>query len=191
MAPLLMDSAHLGDLVPIAAKDIGKMEGWHDLKWSCLGCPVRVFPAACDPDGTFRRVPHFSLSKSGLDKHAENCNVAGLNLLIRKARKKPIQSNDILLGHLPYSVVFSDSVTTVEEPGVKPVGQPGNSGPADSGDGKPTRFHRPSRSSIESICRAHAAMKHGDLHETQSLHVEGCQGSNYRDTFYQLQNIFR
>jgi hypothetical protein len=113
------------------------------LNWSCLGCPVRVFPVACDPDETFRKVPHFSLSKSGRDKHANDCNIVGLNHLIEKARKKPIRSNDILLGHLPYSVVFRESVSTVGEPGIKPGGQP----------------------------------------------AEGCLGSNYRDTFYQLQNI--
>jgi hypothetical protein len=32
-------------------------------------------------------------------------------------------------------------------------------------------------------------LRDGEFRETQSLNVEGCLGSNYRDTFYQLQDI--
>lgn len=184
-----MDSAHSGDLVPVAAKDIGRIEGWKKLKWYCLGCTVRVFAVACDPDKKFDKVPHFSL-KQGHGKHADDCNVAGLNLLIKKARKQPIQSRDILLGYLPHSVVFRDSITTIGEAPAKTGDEKNGSGSRSGSDGpKGTQFHRPSRVSIEPVCRAHAALRDAELREMQSLDVEGCLGSNYRDTFYQLQDI--
>ena len=50
-------------------------------------------------------------------------------------------------------------------------------------------FHRPSRKSIYDICRAHAAFRDPKFRESLPLNVEGCLGSNYRDTFYQLQDI--
>ena len=186
-----MDSAHSGDRAPVAAKDIGSIEGWEDLKWYCLGCKIRVVPKACDPDENFDRVPHFARWPG--EKHEPTCGIEGLDALIEKVRKKkPIKSTDQLLGTLPYNVKFSRSEPTGDPTPTDTGTAEGDGDPTGGPDTpKPVRFTRSSRTSINDICRAHAVFRDGDFRESLSLNVEGCLGSNYRDTFYQLQDIWR
>lgn len=185
-----MDEAQLlPDRHTFQASQASRLPDLKSRRWLCTGCSAVVYPKACDTKREFKRVAHFALLPR--TKHDEGCTADGFEKIVEGGEHKSIKTVDGLTGKIPTKVSFPDRPVVVPPgaggsgTGIKNVYHPPPKGTSQ----EPGNAHRQTSTTIRKICRLHAVIPDANTRKRLPLEVTGCDGSNYYDVFWQLQNI--